>query len=205
MVQAATGDLAASLRQNWDRYRSLNPDASGADYLVQHQGGVLEFDPTNFELSPRDAALQTIHIRVLQASHQQGRKTVTHSHLQNLTSSRLESLLGLLAPSLERGLDFFSRGEAHGFAQSMETYGDVLASQDLEDATTHQDRRALSKVPGVLGVKGTGAHQSDALIAVVDPLRLDLDHWRAVVGRLQLRDLGELSPAEAGLSLEGSA
>ncbi len=51
----------------------------------------------------------------------------------------------------------------------MNAYGDALASMSLEIAETAADRRALSQVLGVLGVKGAGALQSDAVLVMMAP------------------------------------
>lgn len=207
LVMAVQGDWkstpsakeAASFRPHWERFKTLSPGSSGADFVVQALGGVLEWSPEDFSATDRSSSLSRIRIRVLQASHQLGRKTATHHHLEELGPSRLEQIARELEPTLRSGLAAFASGDARAFAGAIGDYADRLAALDLEDGTTRLDRHALSAISGVLGSKGTGALQSDALVVVVDPATLDEERFAGEVARLGLMDRGELPQAEPGV------
>ncbi|NDD91097.1 hypothetical protein EBZ37_03325, partial [bacterium] len=64
-----------------------------------------------------------------------------------------------------------------------------------------QSATVLSALPGVLGVKGTGALQSDALIAVVDPARFDSERFNRTVSDLGLRVWSERLAVEPGFEV----
>jgi mevalonate kinase len=200
---------AQDWRDLWTVYRSLNHSLagvppSGADLVAQMLGGVVEFQPaSNPEAHQRGSSLRTIAVAVIQASLQLGRKTATHSHLLEITPSMLDQLRSELQPLLDRALPAFVRGDAVSFGASLGLYADMLSKFDLEIAQARSDRDAISAFPGILGAKGTGALQSDALIAVYDPARLDVEAFRAFLAARDLRVWCERLSMEPGLEASG--
>jgi mevalonate kinase len=196
------------LQSAWRRYRgaalaSGGVTPSGADFVTQAMGGVIDFrilpgETDRFEARQVGHIASTLHLRVLQASQQSGRKVATHDHLASL--SGVERVSSALQPVLDRGLQSFHSADSAGFARAMNDFADRLASLDLEDGATRRDREALGKIPGVLGIKGSGAMQADALVALIDARSLDPDAWRSELSRLNLRDLGQITGQEPGLS-----
>ncbi|MBU6375226.1 MAG: hypothetical protein KGQ59_04470 [Bdellovibrionales bacterium] len=195
----------------WREYRAAcradrGPLPSGADVVAQICGGVVEFKfGFNSESQPqiiqRDDGLLRIPIIVIQASAQEGRKTTTHTHLGQISRQMLESLSSDLDSIIQRALTAFSEGNPARFAACLPEYAEVLSRYDLEIAQTRLDREALSVLPGVLGVKGTGALQSDALIAVVDPARFDPEQFKRAVAERGLRIWSERLCAEPGIEV----
>lgn len=208
ILAAATAGLP-DWRALWTEYRSLNHSLagappSGADLVAQRVGGVVEFHPgANPEVHQRGSSLDSITIAVIQASLQPGRKTATHSHLLAITPTMLERLRGELQPLLDRALPAFVRGDAASFGASLGLYADILSKFDLEIGPARSDRDAIAAFPGVLGAKGTGALQSDALIAVVDPTRLDIEAFRAFLAGRDLRLWCEQLDLQSGLEAIG--
>lgn len=197
-------------RKAWERYRELGSRPgelapSGADFVTQALGGLIGFDPEEFLAKQLGETLYdqraTLQIRVIQASRQAGRKVATHEHLKIL-SKRGEKFLSELARSLspitESGLEALIARDALSFAQALSLYGDTLASFELEDGATQLDRRILAEVPGVLGVKGTGALQADALVAAINPSEWDQTKWRQALDKRQLIDVGIITGLEKG-------
>lgn len=201
LVEAVRGESGEPIDARWRRYKTFS-SGSGADFIVQSVGGVIEWRAFPFQITDRSSALQRIRIRVLQASQKSGRKVQTHSHLSSLDPSRVSALAAALRPSLQSGLHAFAAGNASAFADSLGSYADVLASHDLEEGGARQERHALCRLPGVLGAKGAGALLSDALVVVVDPARFEPDAWRQGVAALGLMDRGELPANERGVVLE---
>lgn len=199
LVEAALGEPARPLEERWKRYRS-HSSGSGADFVAQASGGVIEWQASPFRVVDRSNSLEKICIRVLQASQKAGRKVQTHAHLARVDAHRIRELAGLLAPVLASGISAFASGNAADFSGVLVRYAELLASQDLEDGGARLECHALQRVPGVMGVKGSGALLSDALVAVVDPVRLDLTAWNREVSRLGLIDRGEISKAEPGVA-----
>jgi mevalonate kinase len=202
-ILAAASNGQQDWRALWTEYRSLNHSLagsppSGADLVAQVLGGVVEFQSSAIpQAHQRGGALESIAIAVIQASMQPGRKTATHSHLLEITPAMLEKLRVELQPLLERALPAFARGDSASFGASLALYADVLSQFDLEIGPARADRDAIAAFPGILGAKGTGALQSDALIAVYDPTRLDLEAFRGFLAERNLRlwcDRLELQP-----------
>ena len=195
----------------WREYRSAcradaGPLPSGADVIAQTLGGVVEFklgldSESKPQFIQRGQGLLQTHIVVIQASAQEGRKTTTHSHLGQISRQMLESLGTNLDSIIQRALTAFSEGDAARFGSCLPEYAEVLARYDLEIAQTRMDREVLSALPGVLGVKGTGALQSDALIAVVDPARFDSERFNRTVSDLGLRVWSERLAVEPGFEV----
>jgi hypothetical protein len=177
---------------------------SGADYVAQTEGGVVCFGPVSstFCSRPVGPALvrlrPRLELRVLQASQQPGRKVATHLHLGAL--GKIEPLARRLEPVVTAGLSSLEQGDAVGLGSALSAYGDLLASMDLEAPATRRDKLALLKIQGVLGVKGTGAMQADALVAAIDPTRWDSERWFRVVADLGLLDRGVITGEEPAAS-----
>jgi len=205
---AAASEGHSDWRNLWAEYRSLHARSSGtppsgADLVAQTLGGVVEFHPSEKpEAFQRSGSLERISIAVIQASSQPGRKTATHSHLLELAPAVLERIRSELQPLLDRALPAFARGDAPAFAASLGLYAEILARFDLEVAPARSDREAICAFPGILGAKGTGALQSDALIAVFDPARLDLPAFRAFLAARGLVVWCERLRPETGLEAE---
>ena len=187
-ILAAAAHGISDWKVLWEKYRALHlaqdgVPPSGADLVGQVVGGVVEFLPSEIpgeapELVQRQASLSSISIAVIQASSQPGRKTATHSHLAKVSPDMLDRLREKLEKTLDQGLRAFTEGDAAAFASTLGLYAETLSQFDLEIPAARLDREALSKFPGVMGCKGTGALQSDALIAVVDSEQLDLRAFR---------------------------
>jgi mevalonate kinase len=183
--------------QNWEavwaRYREQNPNSSGlppsgADLAAQWLGGIIRFqiergEPTQQSVS---AQLDWSALMIFSASHQAGRKTATHHHLGALHPKEFPEMVSRLRLPLEAGLRAVEHGDLVSFGQAMELYADELRGAGLEVDATSADRRALGKLPGVLGVKGTGAHQSDAVIVLADS---DPAHRAGIIEAARARDL----------------
>jgi len=198
------------LREAWERYRGFGSRTgelppSGADFVAQALGGVVWFEPEGFGVRPLGEILErqkaTLQIRVIQASQQSGRKVATHEHLKKLAAHGegfLAELRQKLTPITRDGGMALQSQDSLGLGQALSRYGDALAFLDLEDGATARDRQAIAKLPGVLGVKGTGALQADALVAAIDPRGWDPVIWKKALSQLDLVDVGEITGLERG-------
>lgn len=161
----------------WKLYRELTAgkgvfSPSGADLVAQWQGGVVLFEPAAEK--PVCANLwrdfDWSDLLVFSAAAQEGRKVATHSHLDALSGNGgFERLLESLRPWLSQGINAIRENHAAGLGDAMNGYASALFEAGLELGATTLDRLALSRLPGVLGVKGAGALQADALLVLLDP------------------------------------
>lgn len=165
----------------WKLYRELTSSVSGtglppsgADLVAQWNGGVVLFQPGNGTEGPRcENFAETFdwsRILVFSAAGQAGRKVATHEHLAVLSDSqRFSELMASLKIPLDSAVEAARTGNVILMGQALNNYGDALARAGLEIQATRLDREALAALPGVLGVKGAGAMQADAILAVMAP------------------------------------
>lgn len=206
--------LPASLKGNlnaekewspvWKLYRELMGDEplapSGADLVIQWQGGVGVFDPSGgvamdslrypaivspmypkiiLPAYPTYPSYKNVwksfdwsQLLIFSATEQAGRKVPTHEHLALLSKKaflqessewidRLETILRL-------GLAAVDENDALRLGSAFDLYAEALFHAGFEVSATTEDRRILRQFPGVLGVKGTGAMQSDAIVVLMD-------------------------------------
>ena len=156
----------------WALYRSLMTDPhsqsvapSGADLVAQWQGGVLFFDPTGPHCMDLWPLMDWSGLLIFSATGIPGRKMATHRHLEDL---RLDSRAhDLLEVPLRDGVSAIEAGSFPKLGQAMTAYAEALASLGLETQAAKADREILSKLPGVLGVKGAGAGLSDSVLVAL--------------------------------------
>ncbi len=164
-------------------YRQLMSDEhlvpSGADLVAQWEGGIVHFNPRASSCTDLSSLLDGSSVLVFSATRLQGRKVPTHEHLELLSKQGFPNpeskLLDSLAQITEQGVSAIREGSAEGLGQSLDAYAECLHEAELEVAGAYEDRKALRLLPGVLGVKGAGALQSDALIVVVENASLHRD------------------------------
>jgi mevalonate kinase len=187
----------------WNRYKEFTPLASGADLIAQWLGGTVSVDLK--EASAKRLELGDLGkcILIFSAAHQDERKVKTHEHLLDDAASQFKASAYMLL-LIERATDAIGRGNIYQFASSLNQYGDLLRDAGLEIAATTQDREAMIRIPGVVGVKGTGALQADGLIVVIDPL--EFDKRDEIVRTIEKRDLRclvqGLNSKEPGITIE---
>ena len=160
-------------------YRELMSDEplipSGADLVAQWQGGVIHFKPLSSTCDDIFNPFDWSSLLVFSATHLQGRKVPTHEHLEILSKQGFPAQKGPFLKALshitEQGAAAIRGGSAPELGKAFDDYADMLSKAGLEVQGAHEDRQALRQLPGVLGVKGTGALQSDALLVVLDSKR----------------------------------
>lgn len=157
----------------WEKYRELHRSStgiapSGADLLAQWSGGVIEWDSSTRRIVDRTAEFVGLPILLFSATHLQNRKTVTHTHLEGFKLS--EELKTTLSPILVRASQALAEGNIFELGKSFTAYAEALASLGLEAPFVEKEREAFTRIPGVLGVKGCGALQTDAMLVMVDSL-----------------------------------
>lgn len=197
----------------WALYRELTRaqrgegfPPSGADLVAQWSGGI-----RLFQMKGECAAITEdlsgpfdwSRVLVFSAGEQQGRKVATHEHLATLKDrTRFGELLSALEKPLTRGIAAIREGNVKTLGSALTEYADVLAQAGLEIPATREDRAVLSALPGVLGVKGAGALQADALVVAfggTEKQRADL------IGAAEARNLvlvGNGFSRETGVILE---
>ncbi len=163
-------------KEAWELYRELTSSdplpPSGADLVAQMRGGVVLFDPPWKTCEDLDPVFEGSAILVLSATHQEGRKVATHEHLAQLSKRgfphRDHELADELASLVQQGVRALRQRDHARFGAVMNGYSEALRGAGLEHPRTYEDRMALQHCPGVLGVKGAGAMQSDALVVFLD-------------------------------------
>ncbi len=208
--QAFARELGWSLdwRDVWQKYREVST-GSGADLMTQWLGGIRRCRVSPIEdgegiPSAEPLAAQCAiwpNLMIFSASHQAGRKTATHHHLAGtLSAPDFGAVVEELRAPLDAGFAAVERGDLANFGRSMNQYAEVLRKSGLEIEPTRADCEVLGRIPGVLGVKGTGANQSDAIIVLADS---DSGCKERITAAARARDLklvsGGLAP-ENGIS-----
>ena len=180
---------ASDWRKVWSLYRHLMMDEqlipSGADLVAQWQGGVCVVNPFEGTCEAVWSQFNWSNLLVFSATSQKGRKVPTHEHLRRLaqlghfgqfgqfglmssstSSSTGNDFLASLQRILIHGTTGISNHNPLQLGESMDQYSEVLQKAGLEIPETQADRLELRKLPGVLGVKGAGALQSDAILVL---------------------------------------
>jgi mevalonate kinase len=187
----------------WSRYKEFTPQASGADLIAQWLGGTVHVDLKEASAKRMELGDLGRCILIFSAAHQEDRKVKTHEHLANDATAKFKASQYLLL-LIERAHDAIGRGNVHQFTSSINQYGDLLREAGFEIEATTRDREAIIRIPGVIGVKGTGALQADGLVVVVDPLELDKrDEIVCAIEKRDLRCLTQgLNSKEPGITIE---
>jgi mevalonate kinase len=159
----------------WKLYRELTAaekvPPSGADLVGQWQGSVTYFDPRESHCLDLWPMFDWSNLLVFSAAEKPGRKVATHLHLPELAAKGFpehkKDWVEKLESILLQGADAIRENDSKRFGLSLDEYGEALSSFGLEAPEAQADRSALRSIPGVLGVKGAGALQSDAMIILV--------------------------------------
>lgn len=163
-----------SAAEAWRAYRALTENdppmrrLSGADLIAQWTGGTIEWDPKTENARDLSDALRGLPVLVFSATHLANRKTVTHRHLETLTDSN--PAFDSLSPAFARARRGMRAGDWREVGAAFSAYADSLAQLGLEAPVVRNERLALSRLPGVLGAKGCGSLQTDAMLVVVESL-----------------------------------
>jgi hypothetical protein len=178
----------------WKLYRELtrlDPEdlsPSGADLITQWQGGVIAFDRASMKVTDLSQTWDLSALMVFSATELEGRKVATHHHLDGLRGEGWceisRTWTRTLGNPLSQGLEAAQRGDLASLGSAMDRYAGALGELGLEVPAAAEDREALRKIPGVLGVKGAGALQSDAVLVLVDS-----SHASAAGIRAQVREV----------------
>jgi hypothetical protein len=102
---------------------------------------------------------------------------------------------------IQIGIQSIDEQNAVKLGEVMSRYAAVLEREGCEVKATAEDRRILMGHPGVLGVKGTGALQADALVVLVER---DVDR-QSLIELIQKRGLRLVSNGltfESGVKCE---
>ncbi len=156
----------------WKLYRELTrkeselKSPSGADLVSQWRGGVTWFHPAALVAEDLYACADFSGLMIFSATGQAGRKVATHTHLDSLNAKDWQRVL---EPVTKAGVQAIRAGNLQGLGQAMGDYAQALHRLGLEIPSTTADRQALGSLPGVLGVKGAGALQADAVLVLMDP------------------------------------
>lgn len=194
----------------WRTYRELSSGASraplpsGADLIAQCRGGL-----TLVDIEARTARSLSIEfagsgLLVFSAAHQAGRKVATHEHLARLRERGFpERDSGLISELRAAVLDCVAALEARDFnffARCLNEYSRLLRREGLEAQRTTEDLESLRSLPGVLGAKGAGALQSDAIVVCVSEPETRSDAVIALAERRGLRLVARGLGQEKGIS-----
>ncbi len=143
--------------QNWPALIEAIKDGSGADMYAQLHGGAWHNGQQQWE------RFASYKLRLYGVSHL-GRKVKTHEHLSQFD----RSLLGPIKKVMQSMEEAFFSGSRAQLGSTMMHAGDTLMELGLECEQMHADRLFFQSLPGVLGTKGAGAMQSDALWVLSD-------------------------------------
>lgn len=210
------GERDRSWTKLWKLYRELMKDEalipSGADLIAQSEGSIVLVDPAQGKCTSLWSRLDWSSLLIFSATDQKGRKVATHEHLALLSqtgfpdpeSAQKSELAKSLAKLMKQGVDAVQKQDHAHLGRVMDSYADTLRLAHLELAATHEDRQALRSLPHVLGVKGAGALQADAILVLMKP---HSENRQDVVTLAQARGLRLVSdgvPDESGVQFTGN-
>jgi hypothetical protein len=170
---------ALGLARDWksalELYRQLTADEpmppSGADLVAQWLGGTTLVEGSE----ARPLALDLTSLLVFAT----GIKVATHEHLRELARREDAPARRLVEPARDAAVALMRvvgkpAGEslvrqARALGAALDGYAAALAREQLELPETREHREALRALPFVVGVKGAGALQADALVVLVEP------------------------------------
>lgn len=158
-----------------DLYQSLHQHSilppSGADVLAQLVGGVALVGRDPFLAESVQWAIPSLC--VFSATAIPDRKTTTHNHLDDLAKrgfpDKFSDVLHDLMANLRIGVEATRTKDLKGLALSMNQTAELLKRAGLETPETTTLRNEVKNLRSVLGVKGSGAMQSDALVVLAEP------------------------------------
>jgi mevalonate kinase len=145
---------------------------SGADLVAQWIGGAIEWTPDSAQggkIRSLTEDLRNLPFLFFSATHLPERKTKTHAHLESLPAqSAEEARFSTLAPVIELARSALAERDVLTLGTAFTRYAEALHELGLEAESAHADRSALAELPGVIGVKGCGALQTDAILLLVE-------------------------------------
>jgi mevalonate kinase len=191
-----------------DRANS-GPLPSGADLVAQWVGGAIEWTPDDQgsgSFRSIENELCGLPFLFFSATHLPDRKTKTHAHLEALAEKPIEGArFATLSPVIELARSALAEKDLLTLGTAFTRYAEALHELGLEAESAHADRSALAELPGVIGVKGCGALQTDAIVLLVEDAK-DEAVIESVIGfaeaTLGLRLLSRGLPREPGIREE---
>ncbi len=173
----------------WNWYRTIHPEASGADLVVQMDAlakgrALFKYGVGETTACEPTPILEHIHVFSVPSD----RKILTHEALKrerkSLDLSRANAWVEELRNTLES--DDVSRLDV------LSDWADWLKQLGLESAFASEVRYAFQRCPNVAGVKGCGAGLNDVFLVAVHQNELD-SRISDLALRFGLKDLGPLS------------
>ncbi len=103
-----------------------------------------------------------------------------------------------------RGVQAIRAGDGAALGRALTEHAEALRALGFEAPETTRDREAFQGQPGVLGIKGSGALQADALVLALDPAisEPDLEKILAIAKTRGLEKIFAGWPEEEGLRCE---
>ncbi|MCM0605150.1 MAG: hypothetical protein KA715_03595 [Xanthomonadaceae bacterium] len=127
-------------------------------------------------------------LMLFQASHLPNRKTKTYEHLRQVSID--EKWATHARVLIEDFIKTFESKEWHQAGALMNQFSESLRLENWVAPEVQKERLEFLKLPGVLGVKGAGAMQTDAMWVMTDPTRPESNETVMQIAlKLQLRPL----------------
>jgi hypothetical protein len=174
-------DIYVEFQNLWKDLQPGEVRPSGLDVCSQVLGGLTYIDASAKYFKTLDKKVWP-GLWVLRAPLHL--KQATHKHLQELKLSQVDFVK--LEQLLTLGLQQLEGCDDRGFGKTLTDYGEVLAKDGLEAENTTRVKESLGALPGVWGIKGSGAMQADMLIMQTDP---GLQEWGEDELMLQIQKL----------------
>jgi hypothetical protein len=205
-----SGDTDRSWIKLWKLYRDLMKDEallpSGADLIAQKEGSIVLVDIVKEQCTSLWRKMDWSNLLIFSATQQKGRKVATHEHLALLSENGFPNPNSELTHSLRdlmnQGIQAIESQDLVSFGRTMDSYAETLGKAKLELLATYEDRQVLRSLPHVLGVKGAGALQADAILVLMKP---NSDSKKALITIAESRGLRWVNQGiteEPGISVE---
>lgn len=173
---------------------------SGADFIAQWIGGISEItlNPESPAVLPLATLWDWSGLLIFSATQRDpARKVATHAHLAELRArgGLPERALSELRAVIDRARtaiqdDVLARGKSPRIVgECLTQYAEILQAHGCEAEQTTADRKTLAQFPGVTGVKGCGALQSDTLVVLWDRAHADAALLPALLSEAKSRGL----------------
>lgn len=145
---------------------------SGVDILSQFFGGLLLIENKNrvLDCNHIETGIHFEGVKILVV--ETGKKVKTHDHLRALVEKNFPDDFSKMISELNEITKYaviaIKKHDSKMFAELMNAYQNILYGYGITDSGFQNIIETLRTIPGVLGVKGSGAQGGDNILILVD-------------------------------------
>ena len=193
----ASLDLKDSLLEAWRTYVELcrvpeGHTPSGADVMSQMSGSISYVSMNPFSIDSFQWPFDEAGFLLIST----GEKIATHEHLKSL--EKFEA--GSLRKAFDNAMEAFDKKSLVAFSKSVSDYKTALDELGFLHPNTKELIQKLSKVEGVLSMKGCGAMGSDVAFLLFD--KNNAENVLNAIREIKLKIIATQEDVTAGLNVQ---